>query len=93
MRLVADELEKWQLRVTPLGTGIAGRGLETIIPRRDGDLVCHATSLFFDDEAALRCFLQLPGHHRYCDRVVKIEGVCCSEAPRPLWAVLVGVAQ
>ena len=77
----------------PLFGNHIGRGLETVLPRREGELVCEAAALFFDNPALLEAFLMSPGNHGYADRVVKIEGVMNAEVPQTIFAVLIGAAQ
>lgn len=89
--LVRKEAEKFQLRVTAAHADNKGRGLELTTSRRDGELVCSASALFFDDKDLLETFLGQ--NARFADRVVSIPGVKRQGKEVELWAVLVGVAQ
>ena len=85
------ECDQNALRIT--GHTDKGRSLETQRARRDGEIVCSASALFFDSFADLVSLLRLPGNARFADRVCNILGVHRAEQPVEIWAVLVGVAQ
>ena len=70
-----------------------GRGLDTLVAKRDGDIVCGASALFWDDWGGLVTFLDAPGNAPLRDRVVQIDGVKRMQHDRTVWAVLVGVCQ
>ena len=78
------------LRATPVEDG-RGRGLEVLARRLEGEVVCPAPALFYDDFSILREFLRQ--NPRFADRVVKIEGVKKNGQILPIFAILVGVAQ
>ncbi len=89
--LVRVEAEKYNLRISaPLGE--KGRGLETLIPKRDGEVVCKASALFFDSWEALTRFLKL-SNGRFSDRIAQVDGVHRHQERITVWAVLIGVAQ
>jgi hypothetical protein len=85
------ECDQNALRIT--GHTDKGRSLETQRARRDGEIVCSASALFFDSFDDLVSLLRLPGNARFADRVCKITGVQRADQPVEIWAVLVGVAQ
>lgn len=89
--LVRKEAEKYNLRVTAAHADNKGRGLELTTSRRDGELVCSASALFFDDKNLLETFLGQ--NARFADRVVSIAGVKRQGQDVEIWAVLVGIAQ
>jgi hypothetical protein len=89
--MVHLECDQNALRIT--GHTDKGRSLETQRARRDGEIVCSASALFFDSFDDLVSLLRLPGNARFADRVCKIDGVHRAEQPVEIWAVLVGVAQ
>jgi hypothetical protein len=88
---VRTEIESTGLRIT--GHSDIGRGLETLIARRHGEIVCNASALFFDTHADLQELLRIPGNEQFADRVCEITGVLRREQPVVIWAVLIGVAQ
>jgi hypothetical protein len=88
---VRAESESNGLRIT--GQTDIGRGLETLSARREGDILCNASALFFDTHDDLVALLCIPGNERFADRVCKIKGVLRREEPVVIWAVLLGVAQ
>ena len=90
--LIRLEAEANQLRITGVQEA-KGRSLETLKSRRDGDIVCGASALYWDSYDSLLAFLKLPGNACFCDRVVCVEGVKHMGQERSIWAVLVGVAQ
>ena len=57
------------------GQADAGRGLETLTHRRDGDIVCGASALFWDEWDGLLTWVKLPGNARFRDRIVQIYKV------------------
>ena len=72
--LIREEAEQHSLRITGVQAD-KGRGLETISSRSDGDTVCVASALFWDDWDALVAWVELPGNNRFCDRIVQIDKV------------------
>ena len=90
--LIRQEAEQNNLRITSVQAD-AGRGLETLTHRRDGDIVCGASALFWDEWDGLLAWVELPGNARFCDRIVQIDKVRRIGQDRTVWAVLVGVVQ
>ena len=90
--LIRQEAEQNNLRITSVQAD-TGRGLETLIHRRDGDIVCGASALFWDEWDGLLAWVKLPGNARFCDRIVQIDKVRRMGQDITVWAVLVGVAQ
>ena len=90
--LLRKELSLYGLEVTPYEQDF-GRGLATTAHTKDGQTICPATALYFDDPSILESFLSKPNHGVFRDRVVKFEGVLCEQTPRDVYAVLVGAAQ
>ena len=68
-----------------------GRGLETVQPLRDGEVVCETAALFFDEWDALKSTLDLNPHFK--DRVVRINDVKRSGKSITIWAIMVGLGQ
>ena len=88
--LVRKEAEQFSLRVTNANAQ-TGRGLETVVARRDGEKVCTASALFFDDWNTLLATVR--ANPRFSDRVVHISGVKRGGKEISVWAVLLGIAQ
>ena len=90
--LIRCEADANGLRITGVQPN-KGRGLETLTARRDGDVICGASALFWDDWNSLLEFVRLPGNARFGDRVVQIDNVMRAGEDVTIWAVLVGVCQ
>ena len=78
------------LRATPVEDD-KGRGLEVLARRLEGEVVCLAPALYYDDFSIMKESLRQ--NPRFADRVVKIEGVKKNGQIVPVFAILVGVAQ
>ena len=90
--LIRREAEANLLRITGVQTN-KGRGLETLTAKRDGDIICGASALFWDEWERLLEFVKLPGNARFGDRIVQIDNVKRCGLDVTIWAVLVGVCQ
>ena len=89
--IVAQELEKYRLSLTPMDSS-KGRGLITTVAVKDGAVLCPASSLYYDSLPILKSVLELPGNGALSDRVVRIPDVMKEGAPRPVFATLCGAA-
>ena len=52
-----------------------GRGLKTLVPLREGQLICFGTGLKFTSKSKLMQFLKIPGHAVYNDKILLVEDV------------------
>ena len=68
-----------------------GRGLETLTYRMEGDIVCGASALFWDEWDDLLTWAKLPGNARFCHRIVQIDKVKRMGQDITIWVVSVGV--
>ena len=91
-KLIRQEAAANNLRVTGVQPE-KGRSLETMVSKRDGDIVCAASALYWDSWDGLLSFLRTPGNSCFADRIVQIDGVKHMQQDTTIWAVLVGVAQ
>lgn len=87
---VRKEADIHQLRVTPVVPD-KGRGIETVVSKREGEIVCEASALFFDDFDVVMGLIK--ANPRFGDRVCRIEGVHRAGEKVVVYAVLVGIAQ
>ena len=69
---VRTESESDGLRIT--GQTDIGRGLETLTAKREGEILCNASALFFDTHSDLVSLLCHPGNERFADRACKFSG-------------------
>ena len=90
--LYRREADEHNLRITSVQPD-KGRGLETLTYRSDGDIVCGASALFWDDWDGLCAWVKLPGNARLRDRIVEIDNVKFGGDEVTVWVVLVGVCQ
>ena len=91
-KLLAHELDRFQLEISSPDAE-RGRGLVTRRAVREGEVICDASALYFDDEQALRAFLEQDGAGDFNDKVMNIGGALRDQVLVPVWAVLVGAAQ
>ncbi|CAE7241869.1 unnamed protein product, partial [Symbiodinium sp. CCMP2592] len=70
-----------------------GKGLETTRSYRDGDIICHASALWFDDLNLLKKFLAQPGHSVLLDRLIRVDNMpITADETATLYGALVGAA-
>lgn len=86
------EADDHSLRITSVQPD-KGRGSETLTYRSDGDIVCGASALFWDDWDGPHAWVKLPGNARLRDRIVQIDNVRRMGTNITVWADLVGVCQ
>ena len=72
--LLASELAENRLEITAAVAG-RGRGLKTLVPLREGQLICFGTGLKFTSKSKLMQFLKIPGHAVYNDKILLVEDV------------------
>ena len=60
-----------------------------------GETVCTASCLYFDNENTLQGFLSLSGNHRFRHRIVAARGLMHDGETmrKPIYVVLIGLAQ
>lgn len=88
--LVRKEAELHQVRVTSVLPD-KGRGIETIVAKREGEVVCDASALFFDDYDTVMAVIT--ANPRFSDRVCRIDGVHRGGEKVTIYAILLGIAQ
>ena len=81
------ELERHGLQIVPTEFG---RGLATINARREGDVICACSGLYYDSMEKLQNMLSSEGNKVLCDRLVAVKGVM--EGGSILYGALVGCA-
>ena len=87
--LLANELTECRLEITSAAAG-RGRGIKTLVPLREGQVVCDGTGIKFTSKSKLLQFLKIPGHAVYNDRIICVENVkwlglqiCCFRVSCP----------
>jgi hypothetical protein len=92
-KVMASDLDRYPIRIKA-PTADAGRGLVASRGLREGEVIAHASSLFFDSAEQLRKFLRLPRNQQFRDRIVGIENLRRGGEPHgTVFAVLIGAAQ